>query len=271
MIQSACVVGREVVLAPHGMLKDFLVKSGVGNCLGAGTGVGRRSPYPSHFGSNVLQRRASRSSDTHQRNPEVCWRVSAAVWSVRKGQQSVCWNRSSVVTESHRWQPVKWHSWVLNASASDGEVPRQAKIPNRDVQVVSTKPLIAHSSKQKSKEEWRFHRRDVGNSSFCFSFATGPNENPKNKHCIFCMRCKQNLKVASQGSSQLRRHFDDDGHLRADKRYREKYFNRRFLVKNARVLYGMNFDVPEFDQNAFNFLMLWSRSLLHLLVGVTRQ
>ena len=64
--------------------------------------------------------------------------------------------------------------------------------------------------------------------------------------------------MASRGLSELRKHFERDHHLRADQRYREKYFPRAVLGKNALVLVGQkleevrekykNFEVPELDQ-----------------------
>ena len=73
----------------------------------------------------------------------------------------------------------------------------------------------------------------LAKAPFAALFATGPQDPLKNKHCFCCMFCQRNVKMASRGVSESRRHFQQDQHLRADQIYREKFFPRAVPGKNA--------------------------------------
>ena len=57
---------------------------------------------------------------------------------------------------------------------------------------------------------------------FAKVFATGPEDRLKNRHCFFCMLCK-NISMKSQGLYELKRHYQRDCQLRIDQRIRERY------------------------------------------------
>ena len=92
---------------------------------------------------------------------------------------------------------------------------------------------------------------------FAKIFATGPEIPLKNRHCFYCMLCRRNVSVRSRGLYELKRHFQREHQLRADQRFRARYYPSKIRGSDGRTLYGskleaekelfMHLDVPELD------------------------
>ena len=92
---------------------------------------------------------------------------------------------------------------------------------------------------------------------FAKIFATGPENPLKNRHCFYCMLCRRNVSMKSRGLYELKRHFQQELHLRADQRFRARYHPSKVRGSDGRTVYAskleaekklfMDLDVPELD------------------------
>ena len=90
---------------------------------------------------------------------------------------------------------------------------------------------------------------------FAKVFARGPDDPLKNRYSFCCMLCKKNISMRTRGLYELKRHFQQDCHFRADQRLREKICPGKVRGRDGRVLYGskleaerevyMELDLPE--------------------------
>ena len=90
---------------------------------------------------------------------------------------------------------------------------------------------------------------------FAKVFATGPDDHLNNRYSFYCMLCKRNISIKTRGLYEMKRHFQRDGHFRADQRLREKICPGKVRGRDGRVLYGsrleaerevyMELDLPE--------------------------
>ena len=71
------------------------------------------------------------------------------------------------------------------------------------------------------KGGWVFTEEMLERAAFAKLFATAPDDPLRNKHSLYCKLSKQNVKLASRGISELKRHFQREHHLRLDQKYRE--------------------------------------------------
>ena len=120
---------------------------------------------------------------------------------------------------------------------------------------------------------------------FAKVFATGPENPLKNRHCFYCMLCRRNVSMRSRGLYELKRHFQREHHLRADQRFRARYYPSKLRGSDGRTLYGskleaerelfMHLDVPELDHKRpfyydvvegkpFTFTSVNSRTLIQI-------
>ena len=116
-------------------------------------------------------------------------------------------------------------------------------------------------------------------------FATGHKNPLKNRHCFYCMICRRNVSMKSQGLYELKRHFQREHQLRADQRFRARYHPSKVRGSDGRTLYGskleaekqlfMHLDVPELDHKRpfyydvvegkpFTFTTASSRTLIQI-------
>ena len=92
---------------------------------------------------------------------------------------------------------------------------------------------------------------------FAKIFATGLETPLKNRHCFICMICRRNVSMKSRGLYELKRHFQQEHHLRADHRFRARYHPSNVRGSDGCTLYGskleggkvlfMHLEVPELD------------------------
>ena len=88
-------------------------------------------------------------------------------------------------------------------------------------------------------------------------FATGPDNPLKNRHCFFCMVCRENLSLKSWGLGELKQHFQREHHLRAVQRFRARVHSSKVRGSHGRSFYGskleaetelfMHSEVPQLD------------------------
>ena len=122
-------------------------------------------------------------------------------------------------------------------------------------------------------------------ATFAKIFSTGPENPLKNRHCFYCMLCRRNVSMKSRGLYELKRHFQWEHHLRADQRFRARYYPSKVRGSDGRTLYGskleaekelfMHLDVPELDHKRpsyydvvegkpFTFTSASSRTLIQI-------
>ena len=80
---------------------------------------------------------------------------------------------------------------------------------------------------------------------FAKIFATGPKNPLKNRHCFFCMVCRRNVSLKSQGLYELKRHFQREHHLRAEQRFRARYNPSEVRGSDGRTLYGSKLEAEK--------------------------
>ena len=89
------------------------------------------------------------------------------------------------------------------------------------------------------------------------TFATGPENPLKNRHCFFCMICRRNVSMESRGLFELKQRYQREHYLRADQRFRARYHPSKVHGLDGRRFYGskleaekeffMHLEVPELD------------------------
>ena len=119
------------------------------------------------------------------------------------------------------------------------EVVKKANDPFRRSRKGRPNPLL------KCGEEsggYVFTEEMLAFAQFAKVFATGPEDPLKNRHCCFCRLSKKNISMKSRGFHELKRHYQRDGHLRIDQRFRERYCPSKVRGRDARVLYGVKLE-----------------------------
>ena len=254
-IQFARAVGLEVSLASYSMLEDLMLKARGGS--GAHPMTSRypavRSPFPSFAGSSMGDSVASGSADWLSTLTEI------------EGGDVIMGGGVAEEPCSSR-----------QADARLGMVGENRERPGTE----SSKTLQKIKSSQKKKKshscKWSMEGRlnpllpsgdDKGGcvfteemlelAPFAKVFANCPEDHPENKYSFYCMLCRRNISMRTQGLHELKRHFQRDCHFRADQRFREKYCPGKVRGRDGRVLYGseleaerefyMELDVPDLD------------------------
>ena len=275
MIQFARAVGLEVSLATFGMLEDVLLKI----CGKPGRNVGERgsgrSVSRSGSGSTVVDSVASRSFyslptiteslDSDQLQQPCSSRQADAVLGFSRTE----------VNEFNDTDSLKTLGQIRSDVQKKGELYKWSREgrPN---------PISPSGS---DGGGYVFTEEMLELAPFAKVFATGPENPLKNRHCFYCMLCRRNVSMRSRGLYELKRHFQREHHLRADQRFRARYYPSKVRGSDGRTLYGskleaerelfMHLDVPELDHKRpfyydvvegkpFTFTSVNSRTLIQI-------
>ena len=217
MIQFARAVGLEKSLASFGMLEDLLLKANLIGRRGGGGKASNKSTFSSCAGTSIGDSVASRSVYSLPTTTESTQSEEVAV-----GSQEPC--SSHQADEALSNVPVVHDKSETDSLKSlkeiKSELVNKAKNPFRWSRKGRPNPL------PRSGEEgggYVFTDEILALAPFAKIFATGPEEPLENRHCFFCMLCKKNISMKSRELYELKRHYQRDGHLRIDQRFREKY------------------------------------------------
>ena len=66
-------------------------------------------------------------------------------------------------------------------------------------------------------------------------FVTGPLDPVHNKHKFYCQICKTNVSVFSKGAREIVRHYQSEGHLRKDQRWRYEHLGKLDKISGTTV------------------------------------
>ena len=275
MIQFARAVGLEVSLATFGMLEDVLLKIGGKPGRNVGERGSGRSVLRSGSGSTVVDSVASRSfyslptitesSDSDQLQQPCSSRQADAALGFSRTEVNEFNDRDSLKTLGQIRSDVRKNSELYKWS-------REGR-PN---------PISPSGS---DGGGYVFTEEMLELAPFAKVFATGPENPLKNRHCFYCMLCRRNVSMRSRGLYELKRHFQREHHLRADQRFRARYYPSKLRGSDGRTLYGskleaerelfMHLDVPELDHKRpfyydvvegkpFTFTSVNSRTLIQI-------
>ena len=275
MIQFARAVGLEVSLATFGMLEDVLLKIGGKPGKNVGERGSGRSASRSGSGSTVVDSVASRSFyslptiteslDSDQLQQPCSSRQADAVLGFSRTE----------VTEFNDTDSLK----TLGQIRSDVRKKCELYKWSREGRPNPISPSGSDGGGYVFTEEM------LELAPFAKVFATGPENPLKNRHCFYCMLCRRNVSMRSRGLYELKRHFQREHHLRADQRFRARYYPSKVRGSDGRTLYGskleaerelfMHLDVPELDHKRpfcydvvegkpFTFTSVNSRTLIQI-------
>ena len=247
MIQFARAVGLEVSLATFGMLEDVLLKIGGKPGRNVGERGSGRSVSRSGSGSTVVDSVASRSFyslptiteslDSDQLQQPCSSRQADAVLGFSRTE----------VNEFNDTDSLKTLGQIRSDVRKKGELYKWSREgrPN---------PISPSGS---DGGGYVFTEEMLELAPFAKVFATGPENPMKNRHCFYCMLCRRNVSMRSRGLYELKRHFQREHHLRADQRFRARYYPSKVRGSDGRTLNGskleaerelfMHLDVPELD------------------------
>ena len=247
MIRFARAVGLEVSLATFGMLEDVLLKIGGKPGRNVGERGSGRSVSRSGSGSTVVDSVASRSFyslptiteslDSDQLQQPCSSRQADAVLGFSRTE----------VNEFNDTDSLKTLGQTRSDVRKKGELYKWSREgrPN---------PISPSGS---DGGGYVFTEEMLELAPFAKVFATGPENPLKNRHCFYCMLCRRNVSMRSRGLYELKRHFQPEHHLRADQRFRARYYPSKVRGWDGRTLYGskleaerevfMHLDVPELD------------------------
>ena len=275
MIQFARAVGLEVSLATFGMLEDVLLKIGEKPGRNVGERGSGRSVSRSGSGSTVVDSVASRSFyslptiteslDSDQLQQPCSSRQADAVLGFSRTE----------VNEFNDTDSLKTLGQIRSDVRKKGELYKWSREgrPN---------PISPSGS---DGGGYVFTEEMLELAPFAKVFATGPENPLKNRHCFYCMLCRRNVSMRSGGLYELKRHFQREHHLRADQRFRARYYPSKVRGSDGRTLYGskleaerelfMHLDVPELDHKRpfyydvvegkpFTFTSVNSRTLIQI-------
>ena len=275
MIQFARAVGLEVSLATFGMLEDVLLKIGGKPGRNVGERGSGRSVSRSGSGSTVVDSVASRSFyslptiteslDSDQLQQPCSSRQADAVLGFSRTE----------VNEFNDTDSLKTLGQIRSDVRKKGELYKWSREgrPN---------PISPSGS---DGGGYVFTEEMLELAPFAKVFATGPENPLKNRHCFYCMLCRRNVSMRSRGLYELKRHFQREHHLRADQRFRARYYPSKVRGSDGRTLYGskleaerelfMHLDVPELDHKRpfyydvvegkpFTFTSVNSRTLIQI-------
>ena len=275
MIQFARAVGLEVSLATFGMLEDVLLKIGGKPGRNVGERGSGRSVSRSGSGSTVVDSVASRSFyslptiteslDSDQLQQPCSSRQADAVLGFSRTE----------VNDFNDTDSLKTLGQIRSDVRKKGELYKWSREgrPN---------PISPSGS---DGGGYVFTEEMLELAPFAKVFATGPENPLKNRHCFYCMLCRRNVSMRSRGLYELKRHFQREHHLRADQRFRARYYPSKVRGSDGRTLYGskleaerelfMHLDVPELDHKRpfyydvvegkpFTFTSVISRTLIQI-------
>ena len=275
MIQFARAVGLEVSLATFGMLEDVLLKIGGKPGRNVGERGSGRSVSRSGSGSTVVDSVASRSFyslptiteslDSDQLQQPCSSRQADAVLGFSRTEVNEFNDTDSLKTLGQIRSDVRKKGELYKWSREGRPNPISPSGPDGDGYVFTEEMLEL--------------------APFAKVFATGPENPLKNRHCFYCMLCRRNVSMRSRGLYELKRHFQREHHLRADQRFRARYYPSKVRGSDGRTLYGskleaerelfMHLDVPELDRKRpfyydvvegkpFTFTSVNSRTLIQI-------
>ena len=237
IIQFARAVGLGVALASYGELEDVLLKANVGQPDVLRPHRAGQSSYPSRCGSTVMESVASRSSYFLPTITEASEHVVVVVGSEDDANDHEQWGVCGPQGASEeRWSLEKMvpEDLLTFGQLKAKIVATQKKVNKSKIRfsrVGRPNPVTDGSSK---KGGWVFAEEMLERAPFAKVFATRPDDLLHNKHCFYCMFCKQNVNIAFRGISELKRHFQREHHLRLDQRYRESHFPKSVCGSDAR-------------------------------------
>ena len=252
MIQFARAIGLEVSLATFGMLEDVLLKIGKKTGRNVGEKGSGRSVSLSRSGSTAMESVASRSFYSLPTITEsfdsdrLAGVLSQQPCSSRQADAALDFSRTEV-TEINDSDSLKTLGQIRSDARKKGELYRWSREgrPN---------PISPSGS---DGGGYVFTEEMLEIAPFAKVFATGPENPLKNRHCFYCMICRRNVSTKSRGLYELKRHFQQGHHLRADQRFRARYHPSKVRGSDGRTLYAskleaekelfMHLDVPELD------------------------
>ena len=252
MIKFARAVSLEVPLATFGMLEDVLLTIGgkTGRSVGE-KGIGQSASL-SRSGSTVMESVASRSfyflpfiTESFD-SDRLVGDLSQQPCSSRQADAALGFSRTEV-TEFNDTDSLKTLGQIRFDARKRCELYRWSREgrPN---------PISPSGS---DGGGYVFTEEMLEIAPFAKIFATGPENPLKNRHCFYSMLCRRNVSMKSRGLYELKRHFQREHHLRADRRFRARYHPSKVRGSDGRTLYGskleaekelfMHLDVPELD------------------------
>ena len=252
MIQFARAIGLEVSLATFGKLEDVLLKIGRTTERNVGEKGNGKSVSLSRSGSTIMESVASRSFYSL---PTITESFDSDRLAGDLSQQPCSSRQADAALDFSRTEVAKINDTdsleTLGQSRSDarkkGELYRRSRESRPN-------PISPSSS---DGGGYVFTEEMLEIALFAKIFATGPENPLKNRHCFYCMLCRRNVSMRSRGLYELKRHFQQEHHLRADQRFRARYHPSKVRGSDGRTLYGskleaekelfMHLDVPEMD------------------------
>ena len=252
MIQFARAVGLEVSLATFGMLEDVLSKIGGKTGRNFGEKGSEQSASRSRSGYTVMESVASRSFCSLPTNTEsfdsdrLVSDLSQQPCSIRQADASLRFSRTEV-NEFNDTDGLKTLRQIRCDARKKCELYKWSREgrPNPN----------SHSGSNGGG--YVFTEEMLELAPFAKFFATGPENPLKNRHCFYCTICRRNVSMRSRGLYELKRHFQREHHLRADQRFRARYYPSKIRGSDGRTLYlskleaenelFMHLDVPELD------------------------
>ena len=252
MIQFARAIGLEVSLATFGMLEDVLLKIGGKTGRSNGERGSGHSASLGRSGSTVVESMASRSFHFLPTNTEsfdsdrLVGDLKQQPCSSRQADAAIDFSRTEV-TEINDTDSLKTLGQILSDVRKKGELYKWSREgrPNP----------ISPSGSDGGGYVFTEEMQEIAPSAKIF--ATGPENSLKNRHCFYCMICRRNVSMKSQGLYELKRHFQREHHLSADQRFRARYHPSKVRGSDGRTLYGskleaekelfMHLDVPDLD------------------------
>ena len=215
MIQFARAIGLDVSLAAFGMLEDVLLKIGRKTGRNVGENGSGKSVSLSRSGSTVMESVGSRSFYSLPTitepfdNDRLAGDLLQQPCSSRQADAVLDFSRTEV-TEINDTDSLKTLGQIGSDARKKGELYRWSGEgrPN---------PISPSGS---DGGGYVFTEEMLEIAPFAKSFATGPENPLKNRHCFYCMICRRNVSMKSRGLYDLKRHFQREHHLRADQRFR---------------------------------------------------
>ena len=275
MIQFARAVGLEVSLATFGMLEDVLFKIGGKPGRNVGERGSGRSVSRSGSRSTVVDSVASRSFYSLPTITESLHSDQLQQPCSSRQADAVLGFSRTEVNEFNDTDSLKTLGQMRSDVRKKGELYKWSREgrPN---------PISPSGS---DGGGYVFTEEMLELAPFAKVFATGPENPLKNRHCFYCMLCRRNVSMRSRGLYELKRHFQREHHLRADQRFRARYYPSKVRGSDGRTLYGsqleaerelfMHLDVPELDHKRpfyydvvegkpFTFTSVNSRTLIQI-------
>ena len=280
MIQFVRAIGLEVSSATFGMLEDVLLKNGGKTGRNASDKGSEQSASLSRSGSTVVESVASRSfyflptitesfdSDRLAGDPtqQPC--------SSGQADAALGFSRTEV-TEIIDTDSLKTLGQIRSDVRKKCDLYRWSRESRPN-------PISPSGS---DGGGYVFTEEMLEIAPFAKTFATGPENQLKNRHCFYCMICRRNVSMKSRDLYEMKQHFQRKHHLRADQRFRARYHPSKVRGSDGRTRYGskleaekelfMHLDVPELDHKhpfyydvvegkPFTFTSASSRALLQI-------